>query len=779
MQRQAAEDLKRLVTGALVDASLPYEGAQGFATPRRLTLHVVGLPEAQPRRIEERKGPRVGAPDGAIQGFLKSAGLARIEDATIETDAKKGSFYVARIAKEGRAAREVLAEILPPILRAFPWPKAMRWGAASAEPDALRWVRPLHAILCTFAGAHETPEIVRFTIGGVAAGDVTYGHRFLAPAAIRVRRFDDYVAALAKAKVVLDRDRRKSIILADAQSLALAHGLELIEDEGLLDEVAGLVEWPVTLMGEFEPAFLDIPPEVIRATIRANQKCFVLRDVRGQSDSRAVMAGLVPAIHAATASADADSSTLHNGVDGRDKPGHDVVGGADGRLANKFILVANLVASDGGVAIAAGNGRVVRARLADARHFWRTDLAPLHDYADKATKPLDQRLEKLKALAIVFHEKLGTQGERVERIAALARELAPIVGADAGLAERAALLAKADLVTEMVGEFPELQGLMGRYYASAQGEEPSVADAIEDHYKPQGPNDRIPTAPISVAVALADKLDTLVGFWAIDEKPTGSKDPYALRRAALGVIRIVIENGLRLGLVEQANSEMQAVIASIARRELASRSEQIKEAGAAPKVLTVTSFWGVDYAGKEVDTRAVDLLAFFADRLKVYLRDKGARHDLIDAVFALPGQDDLLMIVRRVEALGRLLDSDDGKNLFAGYRRAANILRAEEKKDGEGAFAGKHDAGALVLPEEKALADALAAAGAEAAERVASEDFEGAMRALARLRAPVDEFFLKVTVNADDPELRLNRLRLLGELRDAVHTVADFSKIAG
>jgi glycyl-tRNA synthetase beta chain len=745
MQRQAAEDLKRLATNALVDASLAYEGAQAFATPRRLTLHVVGLPDAQPRRVEERKGPRVGAPDGAIQGFLKSAGLARIEDAKIETDAKKGSFYVARIEKEGRAAREVIADILPPILRDFPWPKAMRWGAASAEPEALRWVRPLHAILCTFGGAHETPEIVPFTVGGVAAGDLTYGHRFMAPQAIHVRRFEAYLAALAKAKVVLDRERRKQIILADAQSLALAHGLELIEDEGLLDEVAGLVEWPVTLMGEFERAFLDIPPEVIRATIRANQKCFVLRD-------------------------------------------------ADGPLANKFILVSNLVASDGGAAIAAGNARVVRARLSDARHFWRTDLAPLPDYKDKADKPLDQRLEKLKALNIVFHEKLGTQGERVERIAALARELAPIVGADAGLAERAAKLAKADLVTEMVGEFPELQGLTGRYYAAAQGEEPSVADAIEDHYKPQGPNDCIPTSPVSVAVALADKLYTLTGFWAIDEKPTGSKDPYALRRAALGVIRIILENEIRLSTHTVI---LRPILNAAARLTWAERQKRLDREESALSSVTPTKYGKAAKAALEVDLSyqrqedpteeevavgvdiAYDLLAFFADRLKVYLRDKGARYDLIDAVFALPGQDDLLMIVRRVEALGKLLDSDDGQNLLVGYRRAANILRAEEKKDGEGAFVGAHDPSALVLPEEKALADALAAAGAEARERVAREDFEGAMRALAALRAPVDDFFLRVTVNADDSELRLNRLRLLGELRAAVHTVADFSKLAG
>ena len=695
MQRQAAEDLKRLVTNALVDGGVTYEGAQAFATPRRLALHVVGLPESQPDRREERKGPRVGAPEGAIQGFLKSAGLARIEDAKIVSDGKKGEMYVAVIEKKGRATRELIGEALPAILRAFPWPKSMRWGAPSVRSDSLRWVRPLRSILCTFGGPAEAPDIVEFSLDGIAAGDVTHGHRFLAPAAISARRFEDYVDALLKAKVVLDADRRKQIILHDARSLAFAQGLELVEDEGLLEEVAGLVEWPVVLMGEFEAEFLEIPPEVIRATIRANQKCFVLKD-------------------------------------------------SGGKLANKFILVSNLVASDGGKAIAAGNGRVVRARLSDARHFWRTDLAPPPDYKDKAEKPLDQRLEKLKALGIVFHEKLGTQGERIERIAALARDLAAAVGADPVLAERAAHLAKADLVTEMVGEFPELQGLMGRYYANAQGEEAAVAAALEEHYKPQGPSDRIPISPVSIAVALADKLDTLVGFWAIDEKPTGSKDPYALRRAALGVIRIVIENDLRMPLLQKA---------ARARAGLAGRLGT-----GAPQA---------------------DLLAFFADRLKVYLRDKGARHDLIDAVFALPGQDDLLMIVRRVEALGRLLETDDGKNLLAGYRRAANILKAEEKKDGEGAFAQRHDPAALALPAEKALGDMLASSGALARERVQREDFEGAMRALASLRAPVDAFFTEVTVNAEDPELRLNRLRLLGELREAVHGVADFSRIAG
>jgi glycyl-tRNA synthetase beta chain len=706
MQRGAAEDLRRLVTNALVDRGLVYDGAQSFAGPRRLTLHVVGLPAEQKAMKEERKGPRVGAPDAAIQGFLKSAGLARIEDAKIEKDPKKGEFYVAAIERPGRATKDVLAEILPSIIRAFPWPKSMRWGAASAQPEALRWVRPLHSVLCTFGDHMETPEIVPFEIDGLKSGETTYGHRFLAPGAITARRFDDYVARLDKAKVIIDPDRRKQIILADAKSLAFAQGLELIEDEALLEEVAGLVEWPVVLMGEFEKEFLEIPPEVIRATIRANQKCFVLND-------------------------------------------------ANGKLANRFILVANIAASDGGKAIAAGNARVVRARLSDARHFWRTDLAPLPDYKDKAEKPLDQRLAKLRALNIVFQEKLGTKGEQVDRLIALAKEIAPKVRADPDKAARGAELAKADLVTEMVGEFPELQGLMGRYYAEAQGENASVASAVEEHYRPLGPGDRAPSAPVSITVALADKLDTLVGFWAIHERPTGSKDPYALRRASLGIVRILLENELRLGLT----APLRSLFAQFHR-----------------DVLHVQNLLILDQI---VDADSASLITFFADRLKVYLRDRGARHDLIDAVFALPGQDDLLMIVRRVEALGRLLDTEDGKNLLAGYRRAANILRAEEKKDGAGAFDAAHDPAALVAPEERALAEAIGVATKDAGERVAAEDFEGAMRALATLRGPVDAFFDKVTVNADDAKLRLNRLRLLNELRRAVHTVADFSKIAG
>src|SRR3984885_15089101 len=547
MQRQAAEDLKRLVTNALVERNLLYEGAQSFVTPRRLTLHVVGLPAAQAHSREERKGPRVGAPEAAIQGFLKSAGLSRIEDARVETDPKKGQFYVALIEKPGRETKDAIAEIIPAITRSFPWPKSMRWGAASAKPDALRWVRPLRGIVCTLATQHDTAEIVSFDIDGIAAGDVTWGHRFMAPAPIHVHRFDDYVDALQKAKVVLDADRRKAIILADAKDLAFAQGLTLVEDEGLLEEVAGLVEWPVVLMGEFEAAFLDLPAEVIRATIRANQKCFVLREAPKSCSVPGLDPGIDPAIHGAPSGAKPDGPATRIGVDGRAKAGHDA-GGSCGKLANKFILVSNLVAPDGGAAIAAGNGRVVRARLADARHFWNTDLMFLSDGSSRVEYPLDEHLKKLDR--VIFHEKLGTQGWRIDRIKALARDLARQLGANPDLAARAAHLAKADLATEMVGEFPELQGLMGRYYAIQQGDEPSVADAIEDHYKPQGPNDRIPTSPVSIAVALADKLDTLAGFWAIDEKPTGSKDPYALRRAALGVIRIVLENGLRLPLTD-------------------------------------------------------------------------------------------------------------------------------------------------------------------------------------------------------------------------------------
>ncbi len=674
MQARAAEDLKKLVTDKLVAAGLVYEGAKAFATPRRLALVVQGIPVRQPDIKEEKKGPRVGAPEQAIAGFLKGAGLTSIDQAKVQPD-KKGDFYIAVIEKAGRPAIEVIAEIVPEVVKSFPWPKSMRWGAASAHPGALNWVRPLHSIIATFGPETEEPEVVPFSVGGIASGDTTRGHRFLAPAEIKVKRFDDYVAKLDKAKVVVDPARRMEMIRTDAKNLAFAQGFELVEDEGLLAEVAGLVEWPVVLMGSFDEAFLAIPDEVIRATIRNNQKCFVVRNPK------------------------------------------------TGKLANKFILTANIEATDGGTAIVEGNQRVIRARLSDAKFFYETDLK---------TK-LEDRLPKFEQ--IVFHEKLGTQAARIARIEKLAAELAPVVGADVAKAKRAAKLAKADLQTEVVGEFPEVQGLMGRYYAEAQGEDKAVAAAIEDHYKPVGPGDRVPTDPVSVVVALADKLDILTGFWAIDEKPTGSKDPFALRRAALGVIRLIADNKIRLPLL-----------------------------GAFKKAR--------DFKGGD------DLLAFFADRLKVQLREQGARHDLVDAVFALPGQDDLVAIIRRVEALGKFLDTDDGKNLLAGTKRAANILRIEEKKDNK-SYTGTPSVAAYQLPEEKALAEAIGKAKAEASAAVAKEDFAAAMSAMAKLRPHVDAFFDKVTVNADDKAVRENRLKLLNEIREATRAVADFSKIEG
>ncbi len=795
MQRRAAEDLKRLVTDALVERGFLYEGAQAFATPRRLTLHVAGLPAKGEDVREERRGPRVGAPDKAIEGFLKGAGLASLDQAKIEKDPKKGEFYVAVIERPGRPTPDVLAEVLPAIIRDFPWPKSMRWGARSAEPGSLRWVRPLHSIVCTFGPETEIPDVVPFAVDGIRTGDVSRGHRFMSPDPIQVRRFDDYVASLERAKVVLDADRRRDIVRAEAQNLAFARGLEVVEDEALLEEVTGLVEWPVVLMGSFDESFLDIPPEVIRATIRVNQKCFVLRAAPPspnpplEGEGREAASGDTGSGQSATISAGAATST--RSASPPDLPRQ---GGGGPRLSNHFILVSNLEATDGGASIVAGNERVVRARLSDAKFFWETDLKI----------KLEDRLGKLRA--IVFHEKLGTQYERVERIAALARVISDIIEPQKKVGEThfrgnaeayhnsvqlAAHLAKADLVTEMVGEFPELQGLMGRYYAQAQGKPPQVARAIEEHYTPLGPSDRVPTDPVSVAVALADKIDTLVGFSAIDEKPTGSKDPYALRRAALGVIRIVIESEIRLRL-------LPVVIAAAKRltfQQTVETAAQIADAMAPVERLSgqseavlefLTDLYGriadSDPAPHETVAQSAEnlvaLLAFFADRLKVYLRDQGARHDLIDAVFALTGQDDLLMIVRRVEALGRFLDTDDGKNLLAGYRRAANILRIEEKKDSR-SYDDMPDVTAFVADEEKALALALAKASASASEAIAREDFGEAMRALAELRPAVDAFFDKVTVNAEDPALRTNRLKLLNMLRQATLSVADFSKISG
>ncbi|MER8635779.1 glycine--tRNA ligase subunit beta [Mesorhizobium sp. M1365] len=875
MQRKAAGDLRKLLTDGLVEAGLTYEAAREYWTPRRLTLDIRGLTARSKDISEEIKGPSTKAPEPAVQGFLRKAGLASIAEAHVHSDPKKGDFYVAHISRPGRPAEQIIAELVPGIIRNFPWPKSMRWGPASAKPGSLRWVRPLQSILCTFGPETEEPVVVDFEIDGIRSGNITYGHRFHAPGAITVRRFDDYVARLEAAKVVLDADRRKEIILADARNLAFASGLDLVEDEGLLEEVSGLVEWPVVLMGEFEQDFLAIPAEVIRLTIRANQKCFVTRP-------------------------------------------H----GAGEELSNRFILTANIEAKDGGKEIAHGNGKVVRARLSDALYFWKTDQGDLPDLdqlqasAQKVgldlKKPLDQRMARLDHLNVTFHAKLGTQGERVERIARLAEELAPLVaqsisplegemagrpegvasreapassvrdrasrqdvptpsvafgdispsrGEITALARRAAVLAKADLTTEVVGEFPELQGAMGRKYALLQGEHPSVAAAIEEHYKPQGPSDRVPTDPVSVAVALADKLDTLVGFWAIDEKPTGSKDPYALRRAALGVVRLVLENGLTLRLFDlidtaaQSYAEHETTLArEIARLDLSPSElrEWLEHKGKIwPRVMNSETGITVQIAGilvpfpfstfsrslcqqlfetgafeNEKPSRDADrdLLSFFHDRLKVYLRDQGARHDLIDAVLAagsrpisplegemsakpteggavppashsvappsaLPGispsrgeigqssNDDLLQIVRRVEALGSFLDSEDGKNLLAGTKRAANIVAAEEKK--ATAIASSVEPALFREDAEKTLFAAVNQAERQAGEAIQNEDFSAAMLALSVLREPVDSFFDKVLVNDEDQAVRANRLALLARIRAATDRVADFSKIAG
>ncbi|HEX3502631.1 MAG TPA: glycine--tRNA ligase subunit beta [Xanthobacteraceae bacterium] len=727
MQARAADDLRKAVTDRLVEAGLVYEGAKAFVTPRRLALHVQGVPARQPDLREEKKGPRVGAPANAIAGFLKGAGLKSIDEAKVQPD-KKGDFYVAVIEKPGRAAIDVIGEILPDVIKGFPWPKSMRWGVESKDPGALTWVRPLHSIVATFGPETEDPDIVPFSIGGIASGNETRGHRFMAPQPFKVRRLDDYQQKLDKAKVVLDAERRKNIILTEAKQLAFAQGLELVEDQGLLDEVAGLVEWPVVLMGSFDESFLHIPEEVIRATIRNNQKCFVLRD----------------AAHA--------------------------------KLVNKFLLVSNTEAEDGGASIIAGNERVIRARLSDAKFFYETDLKTR----------LEDRLPKLNTM--LFHEKLGTQADRIERLEAASQSIVQLINFRPDLDERvnpprlvdarddfiaeliqkacrAALLAKADLVTEMVGEFPELQGLMGKYYAEAQGEDEAVAHAIEDHYKPKGPDDLVPSDPVSIIVALADKVDMLVGFWSIDEKPTGSKDPYALRRAALGVIRIILDNAIRLRLSSLLQSQMSPVTYQIVRKAYPEASPQ--------QLLEPLK------ARTPKDNAAVnELIAFLADRLKVQLRDQGARHDLVDAVFALEGQDDLLLIVRRVEALGKFLDTEDGKNLLAGFKRATNIIRIEEKKDSR-EYTGAPDPKLYSQLEEKALAAAIETAKSEATRAVDKEDFEAAMRAMAQLRPSVNAFFDKVTVNVDDKALRENRLKLLNEIRAATRAVADFSRIEG
>jgi len=683
MQLRATEDLKRLVVDGLKARGLDVGEARGFSTPRRLTLVIENVPAGSPAISEEKKGPRVGAPEQAVQGFLKSAGLASIEDATVVKDEKKGDYYVAKIEKPGRAAPEIIAETVTDVASKFPWPKSMRWGSSPFQ-----WVRPLQSVLCLLGG-----KVVPFEIAGLPSGNETRGHRFLGPGPFKIKNFHDYEEKLAAHHVMLDPAKRIASISEQAHALAKEAKLELVEDEALLSENAGLTEWPLVLLGTFDKAFLEVPGEVLTTSMKTHQKCFSLRDAKSK------------------------------------------------KLANKFLLVSNLVPTDGGAQIVSGNEKVIRARLSDAKFFWEQDLKhPLGEMAGKLA-------------GITFHEKLGSQKDRVERIEQLAFELAGACDADPQDARRAAGLSKADLVSEMVGEFPELQGLMGRYYAEHVGTKPEIARAIELHYKPKGPSDTVPREEqgdaVAVAVALADKLDTLVGFWAIGEKPTGSGDPYQLRRAALGVIRIVLENDLRVPL---------AHFITLAEAPLTKLG---KSAGS-----------------KSAEPAQSDLISFFADRLKVFLKDQGKRHDLIDAVFSLGGQDDLALIVRRVEALDGFLKTEDGANLLAGVKRAANILSIEEKKDKK-SYAGTYDLALLTEKEETALAAAIEAVKQDTVGAIQVENFAGAMRALSELRAPVDRFFDKILVNAEDPKIRENRLRLLSEIRAATLTVADFSKISG
>ena len=743
MQTRAADDLKRLVTDGLRAAGLDIGDAHSFATPRRLALAVEDVPAQSPAISEERKGPRVGAPEKAVEGFLKAAGLASLDQAEVVKDEKKGDYYVARIEKPGRPAAEITAEVVSGVLAKFPWPKSMRWGSGTFQ-----WIRPLKSIICMIDG-----EVVPLEVAGLKASNATRGHRFHGNELFEVSGFEDYADKLAGHAVMLNATERADEIKEQAEGLAAKAKLELIEDDALLAENAGLAEWPVVLMGSFDESFLEVPPECLITSMKTHQKCFSVRDPETK------------------------------------------------KLANKFILVSNLTATDGGTQIVSGNEKVIRARLSDAKFFWDHDLR----------RSLDEMAISLEG--ITFHEKLGSQKERVERIAELAHHLAGAVDADPDDARRAAQLCKADLVSDMVGEFPELQGLMGRYYAEKAGAKPEIARAIELHYKPKGPTDVVPKEEegdaVAIAVALADKLDTLVGFWAIDEKPTGSGDPYQLRRAALGVIRIVIENDLRVPLFKAIAGAYDKLKESIGGKgnlflfgkvdgdrvqDEMMRSSWVEADEAkwnAVSVWSVPSPEGyLKDRTKEIPANALvgvfalpgalqsDLLSFFADRLKVYLKDKGARHDLIDAVFSLGGQDDLALIVRRVEALGEFLKTDDGANLLAGVKRASNILGIEEKKD-KTSHAGGYDVKLLKEKEELALAAAIESVKQDTVAAINVENFKGAMNALAELRAPVDAFFDKVTVNDADAILRENRLKLLSEIRAATLTVADFSKIAG
>ncbi|MBN9553544.1 MAG: glycine--tRNA ligase subunit beta [Alphaproteobacteria bacterium] len=722
MQAGAARDLERLVVGALSDRGLLFEGIKAFAGPRRLTLAISGLPVKQADVREEIKGPKLDAPQAALDGFLKKTGLAK-DQLKVEKQAK-GEVYIAVIEREGRETAAVLAEILPEVMAKLPWPKSMRWKPGVAT----RWVRPLHAILCTFDG-----EVVSFSFAGVSSGRHTRGHRFLSSGSIEVRRFDDYAAALKKAHVVLEAEERAAIIFEGVKQAAFIHGLELIPDEGLLAEVSGLAEWPVVLIGCIEDRFMDVPAEILQTSMRTHQKYFALRDPK------------------------------------------------TGKMANRFALVANMVAEDGGQEIVAGNERVLRARLSDAKFFWDEDRK----------RRLDSRIDDLNG--IIFHAEIGTQLERSERVAILAAEIANKIGTDSSKAERAARLAKADLTTGVVGEFPELQGMMGRYYAINDGEDAGVASAIRDHYRPVGPSDTVPHELLSIAVAIADKLDLLVGFFAIGQKPTGSGDPFALRRAALGIIRICLENKLRLSLAPLAVIAGRLVMSSMMTRVRTGVMrkmpfwDEFKDDSPLRKLFDVTGELTGLLASERLDTvppqqweiaRTDDLLSFFADRLKVALREQGIRHDLIDAVFALGGENDLVRLVARVEALQAFLNTEDGANLLAGYKRAANILKAEEKKDGR-SFTGAPSEAKLTDPAEKALFSALKETKILITSSLAREDFAAAMRQMAALRVPVDGFFEAVKVNAEDAEVRENRLHLLASLREAVHRIGDFSRIEG
>ena len=727
MQAKAESDLGAALEKALGEAGLSWSALETASGPRRLTVFVDGLSERSADVKEERKGPKVGAPDKAVEGFLRGAGLSDISQAEVRSDPKKGDFYVAVIETPGRDAKDIIAEAVPAIIRGFHWPKSMRWGTGE-----LRWVRPLQRITCVLDG-----QIVPFDVDGLASGNETEGHRVHGRGPYTVTGRKDYEAQLGGAgHVKLTRDERRQVILEGIEKVCADAGLEWIEDKGLLEEVVGLAEWPVVVLGNMDPDFLALPPEVIQLSMRTHQKYFAVNDTK------------------------------------------------TGKLAPNFIVVANIDAADGGKKLAEGNSRVLSARLDDARFFWDLDKA----------KPLEEMAEKLSTIA--FKAELGSLGDKVERVAALARELAPKVGADPDLAERAARLAKADLVSEMVGEFPELQGVMGRYYALEAGEPAAVADAIRDHYKPQGPSDSVPTDPVGIAVALADKLDTLVGFWAIDEKPTGSKDPFALRRAALGVVRIVLESGVRLSLRKIISVHKLLLISqllSISKDRKVAVSEdslrnkaQLDLLEGLPELrdnfarLTDVLSEKVQLEGHQLQDESVsDLLSFFADRLKQYLRDQGQRHDLIDAVFAL-GEDDLVLITKRVQALGDFLGAEDGANLLAGYKRAANILKAEEKKGAlpenlvvDGA---RIDAGA---EEEIQLHQTLGQVRRDIEAPLEAEDFETVMTELAKLRGPVDAFFEHVMVNDDDPAIRANRLALLNDIRETLHRVADFSLIAG